>query len=156
MTNTNTNSLYVIGNYWKEFFEADTTLGLQGVFYGDQARIPSTPILCVEPELQRNSLYGASRVVKSEVNVSIYVYHSIVQSGQINRLESDMFTQAVSNLVHTKPQMTDIHGLNPLVTHCFVTEIASGMATKGGDRVVATSKITISHTTGGIILPQSS
>lgn len=106
-------------------------LGLNAVYYGDQDKLPTSPIACVEPDTKNNTLKSAQRMILVDFSAYILIYHSGVVSPQVNRSESDEMAEAVETLVHADRTLGD------LLIHCMITEVASGYANKAGSLVRA-------------------
>lgn len=118
------------------------SLGLADVFYGDQEKLPSTPIACVEPDTKTNTLSSAQRKVQIEFQVFILLYHSAVQSPEANRRDSDQLAADIETLIHAdrtllRPDLTD------RVIHCMIESVASGYVTKS-NTLVRASRLTFS------------
>lgn len=106
-------------------------LGINAVYYGDQDKIPTTPIACVEPDAKTNTLKSAQRMILIDFTAYILLYHSSVVSPQVNRSESDELAEAVETLIHAD------RTLGELLIHCMITNVASGYANKAGSLVRA-------------------
>lgn len=102
------------------------TLGIAegGVFYGDQARLPVSPAVCVEPGLKSATMYGAGRMTELTLTVTVLVYHSEIKSIASNRRDADTLAEAVASLIVKSPTF------NGLVIHCMVREVESGYSVK--------------------------
>jgi hypothetical protein len=95
------------------------------VFYGDQELLPGYPAVCVEPDAKLRILSGAFRVTDNTFTVYILIYHGEVRNHQTNRKQADELGESLETLVHADAT------LGGLVTNIYVTEMASGYATKG-------------------------
>lgn len=113
----------------------DTT-GLMGVFYGDQQKLPTTPVACVEPDGKSNSLKGAPRRIQVEYTVYILIYHSYIGSPEDNRKSADAMCETVEGLIHANPT------LDGLVIHSMVTEVKSGYVNRAG-QLTRASRLTV-------------
>jgi hypothetical protein len=111
-------------------------LGIKAVFYGDQVKLPSTPVVCVEPDGKSRILSSTTRRTDIELRVFVIVYHSAVKSPQSNRYDSDLLAESIEELIHTKRTM------GGLVIHSMVTAIESGYSTKETSLVRA-SRLTV-------------
>lgn len=119
-------------------------LGIGVVYYGDQARIETTPAVCVEPSVKNNNLNSAAAARKIDpiIETSILVYHSAIQSPQQNRLEADQFGEAIEAYLNTQ------RDLDGLVIHAYVSVFESGYLNKG-DTVMRACRLThLSRTQG--------
>lgn len=103
---------------------AKNDLAVTDVFYGDQDRIPRSPVLCVEPFNLRRELTSATRRTTNTFLIYVLSYHSEVRSPQSNRKDSDMLAEAVATVLHADPTM------GSLVTHSYVIEMVSGYQVK--------------------------
>lgn len=110
------------------------SLGLHSIYYGDQNKLPGTPIACVEPDLKTNDLAGATRSIEIKFVVQILVYSSLVDSNEVNRRGADVLAEQIETLLHQDPY------LGSTVMHSMVESIQSGYTTKSGTLVRA-SKI---------------
>ncbi len=128
-------------------------LGLGAVYYGDQERITTTPVACVEPVNKQNNLDmgAASRLLNPVISVTIILYHSAVASTQSNRHDADAFAEAIETFVNIDRTLNNGVVGNDIIIHGYVTGIESGYVTKG-NTVMRASKINYSAISR-IILP---
>jgi len=143
-----TASLVAICDALKTKLETNSTiLGLKAVYYGDQDKLPVSPVVCVEPDTKVRDLKGVPR--KTEVTVTVYlmVYHSEITDVQTNRYSADELAEAVETLVHQDPQ------LDGLVVHCMITRVESGYSNKANS-IMRSSRLTFEATTQEL-LPMS-
>ena len=117
-----------------------TALGLKGVFYGDQNKLPATPIVCVEPDIKDNVAMTPTRNLTVEVLIFLIVYHSAVDSPQANRQASDTLAEAIEDLIHEDPFLLR-NDATPRVVQCYIKSIASGYVKKGTG-IVRASRLT--------------
>jgi hypothetical protein len=110
-------------------------LGLEEVYYGDQAKIPVTPVACVEPGEKRSSYKGAQRMTRVEIEGYVLVYHSAVTSPQDNRETADKLAEDIAAIINSHAQ------LEGLVINNMVTNIESGYADRGST-TMRSSRIT--------------
>lgn len=105
------------------------SLGLQAVYYGDQALVPQVPAVAIEP--------GNLRIIPTQTafkadhffEVFAILYHSTVTDDQVRRLETDQYAEAVKDLLNgTETDKT----MGGTVIFGMVTEIAYGYAQRGG------------------------
>lgn len=121
------------------------TLGLKAIFYGDQDRLSTTPIACVEPgnKAQAFGGGGANRMLAVNLTTYILVYSSLVGSGQVNRLVSDDIAEAIEDLIHADRTLSNGAPADQgIVIECHVSDISSGYATKANS-IVRASRITV-------------
>lgn len=111
-------------------------LTLEAVYYGDQDRLPVTPVACVEPNEKARELKGVPRKTDVTIEVFIFVYHSEVQSTQVNRRDADLMAENIETLIHAD------RTLGGNVIHNFVTRVESGYARKS-NTVVRASRLTV-------------
>lgn len=121
------------------------SLGLKGVFYGDQDKLSATPIACVEPDMKDNISISPFRKLEIEMTIYIVVYHSLVESAQLNRKDADNMADAIETLIHLDKGLLRLDG-TARVTHCYIKRIASGYVKKGSS-VVRASRLTFSART---------
>lgn len=122
-------------------------LGLADVFYGDQDRLPSTPVVCVEPGIKRNLLRQAAggRMLDIVFELTLLSYHSFIQSPQENRRGADALAEAVEAVVHSDRQ------LGGRVIHGYCVDVQSGYVNKSGS-LVRSNKISY-QATSQFLLP---
>jgi hypothetical protein len=125
---TMTDSLVTLAKYvFEKLDDAKAQLKLEDVYYGDQAKIPRTPTVCVEPGTKRRNLEGAPRVTRNTMDVMLLVYlMKIGGTTQTTRQEVDEIAESIEGFLHTDPQ------LNGLAIHSYVTLLESGYADRGG------------------------
>lgn len=121
------------------------TLGLKGVFYGDQDKLPATPIACVEPDMKEIISITPFRKEDIDITVYIIVYHSIVESAQLNRKAVDIMAEAIETLINADKNLKRLDGSDRVI-HCYIKRVASGYAKKGNS-VVRASRLTFSAIT---------
>lgn len=108
------------------------TLGLQDVWYGDQALVPRTPAVAVEPGTKDVQLNNAFRRPEAEMTVYILVYHATFGSPQDNRRDADLLAEEIEDLLNNQNQMSG------LVIHSYVSRVESGYATKNNTMMRST------------------
>lgn len=122
-----------------------TTLGLKGVFYGDQDKLPATPIVCVEPDNKDVMSYSPFRKTEIEITVYIIVYHSAIESPQQNRKDADAMAEAIETFLNADKNLKRTDHTDRVI-HCYIKHVASGYAKKGNS-VVRASRLTFSART---------
>jgi hypothetical protein len=122
----------------KEWSE-DLGVGEEDIYYGDQERIPRSPTLCVEPAEKSPELYGASRMTKMDITCYVLVYHSEIKNVEENRRNADRLAERIADLLNEDGTFKGG------AIHCWVSNIASGYATKQNTTMRA-SRITFSLT----------
>lgn len=131
------NSLVEVCDYlFQKMVDNKANLALADVYFGDQDKLPVTPVVCIEPGEKRNILRraGAGRMIDIEFDISILVYHSFITSPQQNRRGADTLAELVEDIVHADKQLGTT---NPLVIHGYCTTVQSGYTTKTGTLVRA-------------------
>lgn len=119
--------LSTVGDWGVALLQANAqTLGIpdNGVFYGDQERIPCSPCVCVETGDKKAVLYGAGRMTELELNIYFLVYHSEIRAVQSNRRDADILAETIGKVLNADATM------GGLAIHSFVSQISSGYATK--------------------------
>lgn len=106
-------------------------LEIHSIFYGDQQKLPGTPVVCIEPDTKANDLVGSPRAVNVRFTVQILVYTAAINSPQINQRDADVLAEKIEDILHLDPQ------LGERVIHCMVDSIQSGYARKSGTLVRA-------------------
>lgn len=131
-------TLHSVGEYLYDLIETNQAeLGLAGVYYGDQERLPSTPSVCIETAKTTRELVAIPRRVDTMFEVYVIIYHNPVADTTSVRRDVEELTDAVEALIHTKPSLGD------LVIHAFVTTVEHGYVTKN-ERVVRASRLLVS------------
>lgn len=102
------------------------TAGISQVLYGDQDKINTTPLVCVESSEKRRALNGAPRRTQVDFEVFILIYHGKIQDTQTTRRETDMLAEAVETRLHSDPTC----GSNAVDS--LVSNLSSGVSNKGG------------------------
>lgn len=106
-------------------------LGLQQIFFGDQDRVNTTPIACVEPDTKDSAYKGSMGLRSVQLQVYIIVYSAMIVSGQENRLMADQVGETIEKLLHN-----DIQFGGRVIDH-QVTQITSGYVRKANSLVRA-------------------
>jgi hypothetical protein len=120
------------------------------VFYGDQNKIPSTPVVCVEPDNKTRELIGVPRKTQVTIDILLIVYHSKIAPGggpQANRIASDEKVEELETFLHLDPQ------LGGFAIHSMVTRVESGYVSKQ-EAVLRASRLNFQILTQQM-LPQS-
>jgi hypothetical protein len=101
--------------------------GLEDVFYGDQALIPRTPAVAIEPGQKTASLNGPGirGRVRNDFIVYLLVYVAKITDEQENRLGSEELAESIEALLHDNTK------LDGLISHGYVTSIESGYVQRG-------------------------
>ena len=128
-------------------------LGLQVVYFGDQARIPITPAACVEPGGKRRVLNGMPR--RTEVTLACYVivYHYNLKSPQDIREDVDDQAELIESFLHMDAQLRDTNS-EMRVIDSMVTDIDSGYSTKSRNSLFRASRLTF-EARSQVLLPSS-
>jgi hypothetical protein len=141
-----TDSIADVGEYVFNLIEAnESSLGLAKTYYGDQEKVPVTPVAIVETGDKLRELNGVPRRTKVTMTLYLMIYHSKVQDTQISRREVEALAEAVELLLHAD------RTLGGLVIHCMVTTIEPGYATR--DRTMLRASRLTFEATSQIMLP---
>jgi hypothetical protein len=81
------------------------SLGLQGVFLGDQNLIPKTPTVCVIPGNKQREFGGAPLRTNVDFVVWLMVYQEKLQDTQQNLRESMSLAESIEALLHVDISM---------------------------------------------------
>lgn len=111
-------------------------LGVAAIFYGDQAKIPVTPTVCVDTDTKVRVINGTSRRTENTLTAFVIIYHSKVQDNQVTRKEADQLAEAIETLIHGDSR------LGGLVIHSLVTTIQSGYAMRSNTQY-RSSRLTV-------------
>ena len=71
-----TDNLSTLTQYVVDQLEADSTLGLEAIYFGDQELIRSVPAACVEPLGVERELIEARRFVNCTLELEILIYQA--------------------------------------------------------------------------------
>lgn len=129
-------NLSELTQYLVDLFNADTTIGLSKVFYGDQLLIPSDKVLCIEPSVKRTEVTGANRLTNVTFEVTCILYYMKVQNAESNRQGCDLMADAIANLLNS------LNSINGNVMHSYVREVSPDYTKKTNENIFAVSKIT--------------
>lgn len=121
-----------------DLLEADQSLGLNHVWYGDQDRIPVTPSATVESGSLESALAGTGFWTSHEVTIYVMVYFAKITNQSELKKEGDEFAERVRDTVHQNKT------LNGLVIHGNVTLMEPGVARRGGAKLRGT-RLTIRY-----------
>lgn len=101
------------------------------IFYGDQAKIPVTPTICVEAGQTGRDLagVGGNGRVQNNLSCEIFVYYARVQEVQTAKLASEQTGEAVADLFDTNPTLAR-GGDGGIVIHGFIDLIDPGYSIK--------------------------
>lgn len=135
-----TDKISTIGQYLFDLLDANRVdLGLKGVWYGDQEKIPETPAVCVEMGPKNGELNGVPRRRLVVIDAYIILYHERIQDEQENQRQSELKAEQVEDLLHQDDT------LGGLVIHSMVTTSEPGYVQRGGAKVKA-SRLTLQCT----------
>jgi len=123
-----------------DLLEADQSLGLRQVWYGDQDRIPFTPCAAVESGGIESTIGASSYWTSHEVTVFVMVYFAKITSQSELKKECDQYAEQVRDTIHKNKS------LNGLVIHGNITTMEPGVARRGGAKLRAT-RLTIRYIT---------
>lgn len=101
-------------------------LGIADVWYGDQARIPRTPAICVEAGAMDREPAGVTGKGNTENTFRIYhlIYVGRVQDVQVNVKQAQELSEALMDLLHVDMR------LGGLVLYGYVRTIEPGFVRK--------------------------
>lgn len=134
--------LYQVADAIKALIEANqVALGVEVVYFGDQARIEKHPAICIEPNAQRNELSGVATPMRLMRTHQVYIilYHSKFVDTQMQRRDCDAMAAEIEELVHNNVT------LGGLVIHAYVSSVDSGYSRKQG--IVRAAGITVTAIT---------
>lgn len=112
------------------------SLGLQKVYYGDQAKLFATKVACVEAQEKVSELYQVNRTVRNTLKVNVYCYSGSVENVINNRERTDALADSVEQLLN---ESVDLGGL---VIHAYVSKVSHGYASKV-DGIVQSAEIEV-------------
>jgi hypothetical protein len=115
--------------------------GLQAVYYGDQDKIPTTPVACVEPGPKSKQYKGVGRMSKIELTVFIYIYITTIQSPQLNLQQAVAVGELVEGQIDADPLLRDVHGDQQLIDS-LVRLVEPGFKEVAGS-VYRTARLTV-------------
>jgi len=115
----------VINQAIVDLLKADTSLGLNDVFYGDQTGTPNVPAATVEIGSTERAYNQTGLQTNLTVDVSIVIYHGKLADVQTIKKELDQFAQAVEDCLHQD------NTLGGLVISGIVISVEPGIAVVG-------------------------
>lgn len=121
--------------YFVDMFTNDTILNLSHVFYGDQLLIPSSKVLCIEPDTRVTNITGANRLTEVDMTIAFILYYDKVQNYESNRSACDLLTDQIA---HKLNSLNDIEGQ---VVHSYVSRISPDYTRKTNENIYAISRI---------------
>jgi hypothetical protein len=120
-----TSSSYEFAHAIKDALDADkTTLGLQAVYYGEQNKIPVTPVAMVDPGPLNRQLQGAP--YRTPITMQVFV---LVLNNKIEDKET-MF-QDTDQLVANVDAFLNGQTYGGIVIFSFVSDIEPGYSQRG-------------------------
>jgi hypothetical protein len=135
-----TASISELARYTTDRFQNNlAALGLEAAYYGDQDKLPVTPVVCIEPSDKSRALNGAPRRTLVEIDLYVLLYLTKVQSPQLNREQCDQLAEAVEAFLHADNNM------GGRAIHSLVTRIESGFVNKA-NTLVRASRLTYTIT----------
>lgn len=127
-----------------DLLEADQSLGLKKVWYGDQDRIPFTPCAAVESGSVESTLTATGFWTTHEVTIYVMVYFAKITSQSELKKECDQYAEQVRDAIHRNKT------LNGRVIHGNITTMEPGVARRGGAKLRAT-RLTLRYITKTLI-----
>jgi hypothetical protein len=115
-----------------DLLEADQSLGLKKVWYGDQDRVPFTPCATVESGPMESQLTATGFFTTHEVTIYVMLYFAKITSQSELKKEADEWAEKVRDTIHKNKT------LNGIVIHGNVTLIEPGIARRGGAKLRGT------------------
>jgi hypothetical protein len=111
-----------------DLLEADVSLGLKAVYYGDQAAIPFFPSVTVEAGTKDRRYNQTGLQYSVEVPIYIMLYHGKAIDISVLRKEADELAEAVQSrlLLYRKLNFSG----TDLVTSSLVTSLEPGFGTR--------------------------
>lgn len=126
----------VIGEYLVEKAQQNKAdLGLADVFFGDQALLPRTPALCVEPDAKSGNV-NPTRKAEYEITFYLLVYYDKIQDSISNRKGLLALCDALETL-YNSDQYLGIDAMSGLVIHNYISRVESGYVAKGQSLMTA-------------------
>jgi hypothetical protein len=105
----------------------------RAVMYGDQKRLPITPMICVEAGETRAQLQGAQNMTLNDHVCYIMIFHSIVQDVQLNKRQSEVMGEKVTYLLEQNLRLEyPTLGTDGKVIHGHVASFDPGYSFKEG------------------------
>ena len=101
---------------------ANTQLGLEAVYYGDQSGIPLTPSAAVELGTKERAYNQTGLQTNVVVEVHVIIYHGQVTDAQIIKKALDEYAQTVEDVLHLD------NTLGGLVISGLVASVEPGVA----------------------------
>jgi hypothetical protein len=101
----------VIANKIVEHLELNaSSLGLKAVFYGDQARIPTSPVACVEPAITDRELRTTQVGTTNTFQIAILLYHTSIEGTQTIQEVLDVISEDVAKSLNRESMAPQVGG----------------------------------------------
>jgi hypothetical protein len=127
-----TKSLPIVTEAVKTLLDTNAnTLGLLGVFYGDENLIPDYPAATVHGGTKRRVI-ATTRQYDIFMPVQVILYFGKVDNLRLNTKESELLAESVEDLLHSDRKM------GGLVINSFVTRMEPGQLVRQSEVVKAT------------------
>ncbi len=107
-----------------------TALGVNAVWYGDQAILPKTPALCVSPGTKKREFQGTTFRTLNTIETYVWVYYGKIQDIQVNLHAATALADSIETLVHSDLTL----GHNVIAVLCIQNE--PGLINKSGSWVM--------------------
>ena len=126
-----TDDLSTVTQYVVDQLTANSGLGLQKVYFGDQELINKVPCATVEPAGVTRELIEARRFVNSIMTLNITVYH-----GQLNNRETSL-KSALQKGEAVRDALDAYQTCGGIVIFSYCTELEVGEAMRGNNLLSA-------------------
>jgi len=111
------------------------------IMYGDQDKLPVTPMICVEAGPTQRELTGVPQRVTNNHEAYIIYYHSKVQDTQVTKLEAEEGAEAITQLLDGNLSL-DLASDGGIVIHGYVTTVDPGYIRKDEKTLLRSVRLT--------------
>lgn len=117
--------------------QADVTLGLDRVYYGEQDRIAITPAVSIDEQPTSYVRHQTGFRNQVEFRIFVLLYFAKIVSEEEFKAEADALADDLIDVVMDDNTLASQNGGEPLVIHGQVTRKEPGVAILGGERMRA-------------------
>jgi hypothetical protein len=100
-------------------------LGLQAVYYGDQNKLPLTPVAVVEPGPKTRTLSGSPYRTTLDLTVYVLIYNQMLEDKQTMYEATDALAEAVDAHLNGNTY-------GGIILYGFVEQLEPGYSQRGG------------------------
>jgi len=126
-----TDDVSTVTQYIVDQLDADSSLGFEAVYFGDQDIIPAVPCASVEPGPLSRELIEARRFVQASMEFTITVYVARLENRQTNLKNALLKAEA------TRDKLDTYQTCGGIVIFSYCTNMEVGTAVRGNNLLSA-------------------